>query len=295
MPESPAPAPAPDPSRPPAPAEFHGSPLDAFGLSSRAVVITGACGILGRVFAATFARAGGRVAMLDLAAAGPAAAAEAVSRETGAAVLGVPCNVASPESVTDAFAAVRERLGGVDVLLNNAASKSSNLRAFFEPAETFSPETWREVMAVNMDGLFLVAQAAGRDMLERGRGGSIVQVSSVYGTVAPDPSIYEGSHYLGGPINTPPVYSASKAGVVGLTRYLAACWGPRGIRVNCISPGGVFSGQNDVFRGKYERKVPLGRMADSQEVANAALFLASPAASYITGHNLMVDGGMSIW
>ncbi len=144
-------------------------------------------------------------------------------------------------------------------------------------------------------GMFLVAQAVGKSMLKRKVAGSIIQTASIYGVVAPDQRIYEGSEYMGRPINSPAVYSASKAGVIGLTKYLASYWGAQGIRVNTLTPGGVESGQNDVFRGRYSARVPLNRMAQADEIADALVFLASDASSYITGQNLIVDGGLSCW
>ena len=164
----------------------------------------------------------------------------------------------------------------------------------FAPVEDYSLDTWRQIMSVNLDGMFLVAQAVGTGMARRGRG-SIVQTSSIYGLMGPDQRIYEGSEYLGRPINTPPVYSASKGGVVGLTRYLATYWAAQGVRVNAITPGGISSGQNDEFRQRYSARIPLGRMAEADEVAAGVLYLASDAASYVTGQDLHVDGGLSAW
>ena len=129
-------------------------------------------------------------------------------------------------------------------------------------------------------------------MVQQGKGGSIIQTSSIYGMSGPDQRIYEGSHYLGTEINTPAVYSASKAGVIGLTRYLATYWAKHNIRVNTLVPGGVMSGQNEVFQKKYSERVPLARMAEGSEIASALLFLASDCSSYITGQNIVVDGGV---
>ena len=123
----------------------------------------------------------------------------------------------------------------------------------------------------------------------------LIQTASIYGVVAPDQRIYEGSHYLGRVINTPAVYSASKAAVIGLTKYLASYWGAHGIRVNTLTPGGVESGQNDVFSRKYSARVPMGRMAQADEMQSALLFLASDASSYMTGQNLIIDGGLTCW
>ena len=178
---------------------------------------------------------------------------------------------------------------------SNAATKTENLENYFTPFEAFSLETWREVMAVNLDGMFLVARAAGKAIARGGRGGSIVMTSSIYGVVAPDPRIYEGSKYMGRAISTPAVYAASKAGVIGLARYLSTYWAPQNIRVNVLTPGGVESGQNDTFRDRYATRVPLARMARPDELIGALLFLASDASSYVTGQNIVVDGGLTAW
>jgi NAD(P)-dependent dehydrogenase (short-subunit alcohol dehydrogenase family) len=266
-----------------------------FDLSGRVAVVTGGAGILGRRFCATLAAHGARVALLDVEERGAIDAASSISSELpGAEILPIACDVSAPASVRKAVDAVLRQFGGIDVLHNNAATKTRDVRAFFAPFERYPLETWREVMAVNLDGMFLMAQAVGAHMLERGRG-SIVQTASIYGVVAPDQRIYEGSNYLGGPINTPAAYSASKAAVLGLTRHLAAEWGSRGVRVNALTPGGVESGQNDVFRTRYAARVPLARMARADEMQAALLFLASDASSYVTGQNIVVDGGLSCW
>jgi NAD(P)-dependent dehydrogenase (short-subunit alcohol dehydrogenase family) len=142
--------------------------------------------------------------------------------------------------------------------------------------------------------LFLVSQAIGTLMARRGAG-SIVHTGSIYGLMGPDHRIYEGSEYLGSTISSPPVYSASKGGVIGLTRYLATYWAKDGVRVNAVTPGGIQSGQNDEFQKRYGARVPMGRMAQADEVAAGVLFLASDASSYVTGQNLHVDGGLSAW
>ena len=191
-------------------------------------------------------------------------------------------------------AEVEEKLGPVDILHNNAATKGSDTKEFFATVENCTLDNWNEIMAVNLDGLFLVAQAVGTKMAERGEG-SIIQTGSIYGAMAPDQRIYKGSSYLGQKINTPPVYSASKAGVIGLTKYLSAYWAASGVRVNSLSPGGVQSGQNKVFEQQYSSRVPLNRMAEPDEMVSTLIFLASNASSYITGQNIMVDGGLSCW
>jgi NAD(P)-dependent dehydrogenase (short-subunit alcohol dehydrogenase family) len=259
-------------------------------LDGQVALVTGGAGILGRQFCAGFAKAGARVAVVDLFEEAAREAAEAI----GAAAVPFVCDVADKASVQACVAAVMARFGRIDVLANNAATKTADVRAFFAPFEDYSLETWRDVMSVNIDGMFLMAQAVGPHMMAARRG-SVVQTASIYGLVGPDGRIYEGSDYLGGPINTPAVYSASKAAVVGLTKWLATHWAPHGIRVNALVPGGVGSGQNSVFGEKYASRVPMGRMARAEEMVGPMLFLASDAASYVTGQVLAADGGWTTW
>ncbi len=271
-----------------------GSYRSRFDLTGRVAVVTGGAGILGQNFVAALADHGASVAVVDLDRDKVDDVAAQLRDAFSVSAVGVVSDVSDPKSVADMVSQVESSLGPVDILHNNAATKGSSLDAFFEPVPTFSLDAWREIMAVNLDGLFLVAQAIGSRMAERGRG-SIIQTASIYGAIAPDQRIYEGSLYMGRPINTPPVYAASKAGVIGLTKYLATYWADKGVRVNTLTPGGVESGQNDVFRQRYAARVPMCRMADPEEMASTLVFLASDASSYITGQNIMVDGGLSAW
>ena len=267
---------------------------ELFDLTGRTAVVTGGCGILGRRFAEGLAEFGANVAILDLDSQAVESAASEISAHHAVRSKGYACDITQPEAVRLAADAIEADLGPVSILLNNAASKTRDVDAFFAPVATFSLETWREIMAVNLDGMFNVAQVFGTLMAGRGYG-SIVQTASIYGLMAPDQRIYEGSEYLGRAINTPAVYTASKAGVIGLTKHLAAYWAPQGVRVNTLTPGGVESGQNDIFKQRYGARVPLGRMARADEMVGAILFLVSDAASYVTGQNIAVDGGLSAW
>jgi NAD(P)-dependent dehydrogenase (short-subunit alcohol dehydrogenase family) len=266
-----------------------------FDLSGKTAVVTGAVGILGQRFCRGLAEFGAQVAVVDLDLERCTAFAGELERDYGAPALGVACDVADPASVANMVEQVVKRFGAIHVLHNNAASKSADLDAFFASTEQYSLSEWRKIMSVNVDGLFLVAQAAGNQMQKQGMGGSIIQTSSIYGLVSSDKRIYEGSFYLGRQISNPAVYSTSKAAVVGLTRYLAANWGDFGIRVNALVPAGVESGQNDTFKARYSARVPLGRMARADEMVGALVYLASDASSYVTGHCLVVDGGLSAW
>ena len=260
---------------------------DAFRLDGKIVVLTGAAGIIGREAVRLFLDGGARVFAIDR-------EAELLADSLGVpneALMTFAGDVAQPASMQAALRALEAGWGVPDVLLNNAATKSDN---FFEPFETFPLADWNQVMSVNLTGAMLCAQVFGGAMAARGRG-AIVNTLSIYGISGPDQRIYEGSEYLGRAINTPAIYAASKAGLWGLTLYLATYWGHRAVRVNAITPGGVFSGQNDTFVGNYAARVPLGRMATAADIAHGMRYLSSDAARYVTGHNLVVDGGWTAW
>nr|AAM12362.1 short chain dehydrogenase [Bradyrhizobium japonicum] len=262
-----------------------------FDLTGRTAVITGGCGILGRRFAEGLAEFGANVAIVDLdQSATDAAAADLTSRHAVRA-RGYGCDITEPSSVRNTADKIEADLGPASILLNNAASKTRDVDAFFAPVEKFSLDTWREIMAVNLDGMFNVAQVFGGRMAQHGYG-AIVQTASIYGLLAPDQRIYEGSEYLGRAINTPAVYTASKAGVIGLTKHLGRRKAFASIR---SPPGGVESGQNETFKQRYGARIPLGRMARADEMVGTMLFLVSDAASYVTGQNIAVDGGLSAW
>lgn len=265
-------------------------------LSGKVALVTGGGGILGKIFIESLIKEKVKIVLVDSNAAATLATAEALQlKYPFADILQVHCDITEPTSIQEMVHQAVAKFGEINILINNAATKTNNVSDFFKPFEEYTIETWKEVMSVNLDGMFLVAQAIGKRMLEQNKGGSIIQMSSIYGVVAPDPRIYEGSHYLGMKINTPAVYAASKAAVIGLTRYLAVYWAANNIRVNCISPGGIASGQNDIFQKKYSEKVPLSRMGTAEELSKTMLFLASEASSYITGQNIMVDGGFTCW
>lgn len=267
----------------------------SFNLTGKVAIVTGGAGILGQHFCAGLAESGAKVAVVDKEADKAAHLAEELQARYLRSVIGVGCDVADPKSVQMMVEKIVAEFGQINILHNNAATKSDNLDAFFAPFEEYALDEWRKIMAVNLDGMFLVAQAVGKQMVAQGTGGSIIQTASIYGVMAPDHRIYEGSFYLGRQINTPAVYSASKAAVVGLTKYLATYWADKGIRVNTLTPGGVKSGQNEEFNKRYSARIPMNRMANAPEMVGALLYLASDASSYVTGQNIMVDGGLNAW
>jgi len=260
-----------------------------FDLSNKTAVVIGGAGILGEVYCIALAQAGGTVIIGDY------------DQEKGNILLQklqsisrkrhcyVFVDLRSEISIIQFAEKVHAEFTSVDVLINNAACKSNG---FFDPLESYSLECWNDVMSVNLTSVFLMCREFGSSMAKRGHG-SIINISSIYGLVGPDQRIYKDARYdaVGGNINTPLVYSASKGAIVALTRYLATYWGKDGIRSNCVTPGGVQSGQNEDFVYNYSSRVPLGRMAQRSELAGAIVYLSSDASSYINGHNLIIDGG----
>lgn len=263
-------------------------------LNGKAVVVTGGCGILGSVLCEYLLGLGSTVVILDVAASEPDRHAADLGERTGGRAIGFAADLADVDSLQPLTDRIVEAVGCPDGLVNGAATKGADLEAFLQPVETYSATTWREVMAVNIDGMFFLNQAIGAAMATKGRG-SIVNIASIYGHLGPDQRIYDGSEYLGRPLSSPAVYSASKGAVIGLTRHLATWWAAAGVRVNTVSPGGVFSGQNETFVSSYSARVPLGRMGEPIEIAAVVAFLLSDASSYIVGQNICVDGGASCW
>lgn len=266
-----------------------------FDLSGKVSVVTGGAGILGSHFCKALAEAGSKVAIVDVNKDALAPLEAEMNERWKNSCIAIVADITQPSEVRRTVDSVVNRFGSIDVLHNNAASKGSNLDTYFDSFENYTIEQWREIMIANVDSMFLMAQAVGIQMKKQGRGGSIIQTASAYGIMAPDQRIYEGSWYMNRQINTPAVYSTSKAAVVGLSKFLATYWADHNIRVNTLVPGGAESGQNDEFKRRYGARVPLGRMAQPSEIVGAVLYLASDASRYVTGHSLVVDGGLNAW
>jgi NAD(P)-dependent dehydrogenase (short-subunit alcohol dehydrogenase family) len=251
--------------------------------------------LLGRQHCLALGMAGARVVASDL----DSNASLEVVRELEShdvEALAFSADVTDPGSLQRAREATTARFGAIDVLVNSAAIDDK-----FDPGgdlaasrfETYGLERWRRSLEVNVTGTFLCCQVFGAEMARRGRG-SIINVASTYGVVGPDQSLYEDA--LGAQrFFKSPAYPTSKAAVLGFTRYLAAYWGRTGVRVNALSPGGVQAGQDADFVARYAKRTPLGRMAQPDEYRGALVFLASDASSYMTGSNLVVDGGWTTW
>lgn len=234
-------------------------------LAGRVAVVTGALGTLGPVWTAALAEAGATVVGIDV-------------REGEGVVHGDVTDRASLERV---LAEVVRDHGTPAVLVNNAGIDV--------PPGTNDDASFRETLDVNVAGVFNATQVFGQRMCEAG-GGSIVNIGSLYASIAPIPALYD---HLDPPFTKPAAYGASKAAVVNLTRYFARLWGPMGVRVNALSPGGMLGAQDAEFVRKYADRVPIGRMAEPADLVGPLLFLASDASAYVTGHELRVDGGFT--
>ncbi len=268
---------------------------DQFRLDDRVAIVTGGAGLLGRAFCRTLAEAGARVVVADVDRDGSDRLAESIQAD-GYEAMAVPTDVTAPEAVRQMVETTLHACGGLHILVNSAAldpkfdpgEREAHTHAF----EDFPLETWNRSLEVDVTGMFLCAQAAGRAMLEAG-GGVIINLCSIYGLVAPDQRLYERP---GEPPQYKPVsYAVTKAAVLGLTRYLATYYAGNNIRVNALSPGGVYDQHDEAFSEAYAARTVLGRMADVDDLQGGLLFLASDASSYVTGTNLVIDGGWSVW
>lgn len=269
-----------------------------FDLTDRVAIVTGGAGLLGRQYATTLLKAGARVVVADLAETAPARAAAAASKEAGGEAIGVEVDVTKKDSVQRMVAAAIDRWSRVDILINNAAiDPKFDAGVAHQQANTFEDypvELWEMSLDVNLTGAFLCSQAAGQVMREARRG-VIVNVSSTYGVVAPDQRLYQRDGEEQQKLFKPAAYAVTKAGIAHLTRYLATYWAPFGIRVNTLTPHGIFNSQDEQFVRRYAERCPLGRMARLDEMNGPLLFLVSDASSYMTGSNLIVDGGWTAW
>lgn len=267
---------------------------DRFRLDDQVAVVTGACGKLGPIWIEALVDAGARVAALELPGASLSPAYRALEGRTAGRIQRFDCDITDRQSIADAVASVAVRMGDASVLVNNAGvDQPPDTSGTRSRIEDLPIDQFRRMVEVNLLGTFQVTQAFGSAMVQR-RSGSIINIGSLYASVSPDQRFYD--HMPGElPFLKSPAYGASKAAVVNLTKFFSTLWGAHGVRVNTLSPGGVAGGQDDQFKQKYGSRVPLGRMAQADDLKGPLVFLASAGSSYVTGHELRVDGGFTAW
>ncbi len=266
--------------------------LESFRLDGKVVIITGGAGLLGREYSRAVCEAGGIPIVADL----NLADAEAVAQGVGGEAMGIAVDVADKASVLAMTRRVLDRYGRIDGLVNNAAinPKFDAGETHLDTFEDFPLELWNQNLAVNITGMFLCAQAVAPTMLKQGSG-VIINISSTYGISGPDQRLYIPDDPDQPRSFKPVTYTVSKAAAIGLTRYLATYYGDKGIRVVTLTPGGVHTNQDEDFVQRYSTRTPMGRMAEKHEYCGALIFLLSDASSYMTGSNLIVDGGWTAW
>jgi len=269
-----------------------------FDLTGRVAVITGGTGLLGQQHAEAIGQAGGIPVLADIRVSGVDPDSQAWKARFGEKACAIETDITDPQSVKKLLQSVLEKFGRIDILINNAANNpkmENKVEVEFSRLEFFPLEQWEADLNVGLKGAFLCSQVIGSEMARR-RQGVIVNVASDLAVIAPDQRLYRKP---GLPEDQQPVkpvtYSVVKTGLIGLTRYLATYWAGCGIRVNAISPGGVYNNQSDDFVERLANLIPLGRMANANEYQAAILFLCSDASSYMTGTNLVIDGGRSCW
>ena len=269
---------------------------DLFSVQDKVVIVTGGLGQLGRQYSLAFADRGAKVGVFDIQVDDARVAHQFGDRRHDDSLLFLSVDITKRESLEAGLSQVNAKWGVPHGLINNAALDSPPNAPAEEngPFETYPESSWDKVMEVNVKGIFLCCQVVGGAMAEAGRG-SIVNVCSTYGVVSPNQRIYEYRRAGGEPFFKPVAYSASKSSLLNLTRYLATYWADRNVRVNTVTFGGVFNNQDEEFLKGYCERVPMGRMAREDEYNGAMIFLISDASSYMTGSNLVIDGGWTAW
>ncbi len=269
-----------------------------FDLTGRVAVITGGAGLLGVRHAEAIAEMGGIPVLVDINGEKARSLAAEIGKIFGVRATGIHTDITQPAAVRDMLDQILSSFGRVDILINNAA-RNPKMEAHSDVPwtrlEHFPLDVWNQDIAVGLTGAFLCSQVIGTEMARRGKG-VILNIASDLGVIAPDQRIYRQP---GLPDDQQPVkpvsYSVVKHGLIGLTRYLATYWADKGVRVNALSPGGVYAGQDEAFVRRLTNLIPLGRMARVDEYKAAVVFLVSDASSYMTGANLVVDGGRTAW
>lgn len=256
------------------------------GIKGKRILLLGACGVLGRAHTRLLAEHEAQLIVADR----PGSTVLDDARAMG--IPGIEIDADQEPEMIAGIARAAEHFGGLDGAIFNAAITGEGLAGSgnaFPDFEEYPLALWQKAIDINLTGAFLFAREAGK-ILKNGKGGSLINVASIYGVVGPDHRIYDGQ-----PFRSFPAYSASKAGIIGLTRWLATWWAKDGIRVNCVSPGGVYNGHDERFTAAYGNRTPMGRMADREEITGILIYLLSDSSRYCTGQNFLIDGGLTSW
>jgi NAD(P)-dependent dehydrogenase (short-subunit alcohol dehydrogenase family) len=258
-------------------------------LAGRRALITGANGFLGKVMAETLAELGANLVLVDQDSSDFTTLGKSLSERWSVEVECHVCDLEKQKQRKELIATLKNSSHGLNILINNAAFVgASNLEGWAVPFELQTVETWRRALEVNLTAIFDLCQSL-IPLLKVAEGASIINISSIYGMFGPDWSLYQGTS-----MSNPAAYAASKGGLIQFTRWLATTISPE-VRVNAISPGGIFRDQPEIFLRRYEEKTPLGRMATEDDFRGVVAYLASDLSKYVTGQNLAVDGGWGVW
>ena len=273
--------------------------INEYNLKGKNILITGGAGMLGKRHAEVVCELGGTPIILDVDQDSNDKIINYIKNNYGRG-LGAVANISDEENMKKAIDYIITELKHIDVLINNAALTARGMadRAtdFFDCFEDYKYDVWKEMINVNLTGHFISTKLVGKLMIQQ-RSGVIINIASEIGLIGPDQRIYKGikNPYTGGPLSSPPCYPLTKAGVIYMTKYLAACWGKYNVRINTLCPGGVFDNHEEKFVNNYSNLVPLARMADKDEYKGSIAFLATDASSFMTGSTLVVDGGKTCW
>ena len=255
-------------------------------IRGKRILLMGSCGVLGREHARILVEHGAQLIIADR----PGSDVIEYGKYLG--IYASEIDAADENSMIEEIGKASKKYDGLDGAIYNAAITSEGLAAIGDPFHTFEKyplSLWQKAIDINLTGAFLFAREAGKVLKDSG-GGSLINIASLYGVVGPDHRIYEGQSF-----QSFPAYSASKAGIIGLSRWLATWWGKDKVRVNSVSPGGVFNNHNEQFTSAYGNRTPMGRMAEKDEITGILVYLLSDSSRYCTGQNFIIDGGMTAW
>ncbi|QNM86267.1 SDR family oxidoreductase [Polaribacter pectinis] len=258
-----------------------------FDLSGKIALVTGGAGLLGSEHAIALASHGAKVYLADI---NEEKCQDKAAKIDFDEIYPIKLDVTSKENWQEVVSKIVEKEGSLDILVNNAGyTNSTKTSAFDKTFENFSLDDWNSIMNVNLTGTFLGCQTVGNQMIKQKKG-SIINIASLYGVVSPNHKMYPGTGIV-----QPVAYTVSKHGVVALTKYVATWLAEKGVRVNSLTPGGIFDGHDGLFLERFKNLNPIGRMSDKSELRGGIVYLASDASSHMIGHNLVIDGGWTAW